>query len=171
MQNIFSYPLIVEDISPQEKKYTLKASKEDLAYLKEALKIPDVKSFEAVIFTKLHKKEHRLEVWGKIKTCLELQSVVSLDYFSKSYEPEFKLNFNTKMSYKEQKELEKTGMENIPDIIINGKIDLVDIAIEQIALNIEDYPRKAGETFVYKQEFDPNSDRKNPFEVLAKLKK
>ena len=60
----------------------------------------------------------------------------------------------------------------MPDIIENGCINLADIAIEQIALNLEDYPRAEGEVFdgaLYGDSEEPKKE--NPFAVLAKLKK
>ena len=60
----------------------------------------------------------------------------------------------------------------MPEVVIGGKIDLGDIAIEQIALRLDDYPRKEGEEFSFISEFDEEDDVKNnPFAVLAKLKK
>ena len=62
--------------------------------------------------------------------------------------------------------------DDLPDIVIDGQIDLGQIAIEQIALAMEDYPRKEGEVFSWKSEFDPQDDeRRNPFKILEKLKK
>ena len=84
MQKNFSYPLIVEDIAAAEKKYRLTADAADLKELAEILQIPSVKSFSAEIYTKMNKKEHLLRVWGRVKAELELQSVLSLDYFCKS---------------------------------------------------------------------------------------
>jgi uncharacterized metal-binding protein YceD (DUF177 family) len=171
MQNIFSYPLIVEDLSANEKLFALKANDAERAYIKDVLKVPAVKTFDAEIKVKFSKKEHRLDVWGTIKTLLELESVISLELFNKKYNIEFALVYDTKMTRKEQKELEEL-QDDVPEIITHGKIDLADIAIEQIALNMDDHPRKKGEKFDFKPNFDENEPTgKNPFEVLAKLKK
>ena len=172
MQKNFSYPLIVEDIAAAEKKYRLTADAADLKELAEILQIPSVKSFSAEIYTKMNKKEHLLRVWGRVKAELELQSVVSLEYFCKSYEPEFELLYDTKATPKSRKEEEISFEDDLPDIVIDGQIDLGQIAIEQIALEMEDYPRKEGEVFSWKSEFDPQDDeRRNPFKILEKLKK
>lgn len=40
MQNFFSYPIVVDELSQFEKKYTLKASAKELLYLAEVLKVP-----------------------------------------------------------------------------------------------------------------------------------
>lgn len=172
MQNLFSFPLVVDELSPSEKKYTLKATADDFAYLAEILKVPSVKSFEAVIFTRHRKKEHSLDVWGKVNAELELQSVVSLEYFTKKYNAEFESLYDTKATLKDLKELDFDFEDDIPEVIIDGKIDLVDVAIEQIALLMEDNPRKPGEKFNYKCEFsEEDTQSLNPFSVLSKLKK
>ena len=61
---------------------------------------------------------------------------------------------------------------DVPDIAENGIINLADIAMEQIALQIDDYPRAKGEVFVYHSNDEYNeTPHENPFAVLAKLKK
>lgn len=173
MQNFFSYPIAVDELSQFEKKYTLKAAGKELVYLAEVLKVPSVKRFEAEIMLKLKHKEHRLDVWGRVRAELELQSVVSLENFFRIYEPEFALVFDTAMTYREQKALLDENINaEVPDIVENGKIDLAQIAIEQIALVMEDYPRQDGEVFEFDSEFDEETTKaQNPFGVLAKLKK
>ncbi len=172
MQKHFSYPLIVEDISSGEQHYHLTANKENLAEITEILKVPAVESFEADIYTKLNKKEHMLKVWGALEATLRLQSVISLEYFSKTYSPDFEVVFDTKATPKSQKEEEVDFEEDLPDIVIDGKIDLAEIALEQLALVLEDYPRQEGEVFEWKSEFSPEDTAKeNPFKILETLKK
>lgn len=172
MQNLFSYPIIIDELTPSEKKYSLKANNQDLAYLKEILKVEDVKSFSAEIRVKYNKKEHLLNVWGKVDADLVLQSVISLENFAKTYSPEFSVVYDTKASLKEIKELDIDIYDDEPDIIIGGKLDLGQVAIEQLALVMEDNPRQEGEVFVFESEFDEeDTEALNPFNVLKKLKK
>ena len=172
MQKDFSYPLHIDDLNQQEQHHTIKANDEQLKVLKEILQVEDVKKFEANIFLKLNLKQHKLDLWGKVNALLELKSVVSLENFEKKYEIDFTYCYDTKATYKDIKELEPSIYDNVPDIIDNGKIDLVDIAIEQLALHIDDYPRKDGEKFEFVSEFDEETDKRaNPFAVLEKLKK
>ncbi len=172
MQNFFSYQIVVDNLPQSEQRYRLKADAEDCAKIKEILKIPGVKSFSGDIRLKLNRKEHLLKVWGSVRASLELESVVSLEIFSKDYETEFELVYDTEATLKSQREEEEefSIYDNLPDVIINGRIDLADIAIEQIALIMEDYPRREGEVFEFKSEFEPGSSRRNPFEVLKNLK-
>ena len=172
MQKDFSYPLKIDDINQQEQHYHLSANAEQCKSLTEILQVEDVKNFTADIYLKLNLREHRLDVWGSVNAELELTSVVSLEKFVKSYSTEFSYYYDTKATYKDIREMEPGIYDEIPDIIENGQIDLGNIAIEQLALVMEDYPRQEGEKFEFISEFDEASDyENNPFAVLAKLKK
>ena len=171
MQNVFSYPLKLEDMSAAVKKYSLKADAGELAFITELMQVPAVKSFEADINVKLRKKDHEADVWGKVKAIVTQTSVISLENFDQLYASEFKLRFDTKMTLDEQIALEEET-EDVPDIFEDGKIDLAAIAMEQLALVLDDFPRQKGEVFKFDAEFDEETTTKNnPFAVLEKLKK
>lgn len=172
MQNLFSYPLIVDELSAATKKYHLEAAKNELPYVTEILKVPTVKSLSAELNVKLDKKNHRLNVWGEAKADIEQTSVISLDNFINHYQTEFEVEFDTKLTPQDLKEMDADIDDDVPDIILDGKINLADIAMEQIALIIDDFPRKKGEVFAFEPEFDEQEPPKqNPFAVLAQLKK
>ncbi len=172
MQKLFSYPIEVDGLSSSVKKYQITASAKDLVYLTEVLKVPAVKSCTAEIWLKHNRRDHTLDVTGKVKAELELTSVISLENFDKVYEGDFALHYDTKATYKDIRDMEPEFDDDVPDIVEDGKIDLGDIIIEQVALMIEDYPRKDGEVFVFESEFDAETtEAMNPFNVLKKLKK
>ncbi len=171
MQNLFSYPLKLEDMSASVQTYNLQASDDELKYITEIMQVPAVKSFNAEVKVKLRKKEHLANVWGKISADVEQTSVVSLENFVQNYQTDFSLDFDTKMTLSEQAKLEEEG-EDVLDILDNGQMDLAAIAMEQLALILDDFPRKKGEVFTFKSEFDEETTIKNnPFAVLEKLKK
>lgn len=172
MQNLFSYPLVVDEISGPEKVYRLNADEKQRAYIAEIYQIPGVKSFSAELRVKNQHKQHRLEVNGIADAELEQTSVISLENFIKPYHAEFTVVYDTQMTAKDLKELELEFDDDIPDIVEDGKIDLAAIAMEQIALIIDDFPRQKNETFNFKSEFDEETTKaQNPFAVLAQLKK
>ena len=73
------------------------------------------------------------------------------------------------MELKEQKRMNDHQVTILNNSI---EIDLADIAMEQLALVLEDFPRKDGEVFEFESEFDEETTQKaNPFAALAKLKK
>lgn len=172
MQNLFSYPLVVDELSASEKKYHIHANEEELKYLQEVFKVESVRSFSAEIFLKYKKKEHRLDVWGKVDAEFELKSVISLENFYKTYTPEFSIYFDTQATPQDLRDFDFDIYDDEPYLLTDGKIDLCQIAIEQVALVMDDNPRKEGEVFVFKSEFsDEDTEDLNPFSVLKKLKK
>ena len=172
MQNFFSYQITVDDLPQAEQHYQLRTDNEDLMKIKEILKVPSVKSLSSDIYLKFNQRQHLLKLWGTATALLTLESVVSLELFDKEYKTEFDLTYDTEATLKSQREEEEelSINDNTPDVVINGKIDLADIAIEQIALVMDDYPRQEGEVFSFKSEFSPEDDAKNPFAALQKLK-
>lgn len=172
MQNIFSYPLKLEDMSSSNQKYKLEANEKELEYITEVMKVPSVKRFSAEINVKLHKKEHAAEVKGYVDADVEHISVISLDSFVKTYHNDFSLRFDTKMTLKDLKEIDFEYDDEVLDILDNGQIDLAAIAMEHLALVLDDFPRKEGEAFSFESEFDEETtEAANPFSVLKKLKK
>lgn len=172
MQKNFSYPIKIEDLKQSDYKYELKADAEELEDITQVLQVEKVHEFEAEIFLKLTNRTNNLRVWGRVFAKIELKSVITLDNFIKDYEVPFELNFDTRATYNDIKELECDIEGEVPDIIENGCINLADIAIEQVALNLEDYPRAEGEVFDASLYCDVDEPKKeNPFAVLAKLKK
>ncbi len=172
MQNLFSYPLKLEDMSSSTQKYKLKANKQELEYITEIMKVPAVKSFAAEINVKLLKKEHMVEVNGFVDADIEQISVISLENFVKAYHSDFTLRFDTKLTPKELREMDFEYEDDVLDILDNGQIDLGSIAMEHLALVLDDFPRKEGEEFSFRSEFDEETtETDNPFAVLKKLKK
>lgn len=172
MQKNFSYPIKIEDLKQSDYKYELKADAEELEDITQVLQVEKVHEFEAEIFLKLSNRTNNLRVWGRVNAKIELKSVITLNNFIKDYEVPFELNFDTRATYNDIKELECNIEDEVPDIIENGCINLADIAIEQVALNLEDYPRAEGEIFDGSLYCDIDEPKKeNPFAVLKKLKK
>lgn len=172
MQNLFTYPLRLEDMSQATQNYKLIASPQDLSYITKIMQVPAVKKFEAEVNVQFKAKEHIVDVLGHIDADVEHTSVISLENFVRNYQNDFELKFDTKMTREEVKELDFSIEEDIPDILDNGQIDLAAIAMEQLALILDDFPRKEDEVFSFTSEFtDDKILKNNPFSVLEKLKK
>jgi len=171
MQKKFSYPLKIEDLNQSDYKFVLEADTEELKDIAEILQVEKALFFKAEIFVKLLNRENIMNVWGTVKAKLEIKSVISLENFQKNFKIPFALTFDTRATYNDIHERECGIDDEVPDIIENGTINLADIAIEQIALNLDDYPRAEGEVFTGYSSFDSEAEKENPFAVLAKLKK
>lgn len=170
MQREFSYPLKIDELGQGEQTYSLRADKDQLEWLKEILQVPAVNSFKADMKLRFQKKKGLLNVTGKVQANLSLVSVISLEEFNKDYMADFSVVYDTNAKYDDIYQDDEDINLDVPDIVINGKIDLGDIAIEQLALVLEDHPRQEGEEFDSVIE-DNTSISNNPFAVLAKLKK
>ena len=170
MQKDFSYPLKIDELGQGEQTYKLVADEEQLEFLQDVLQVPAMNSFEALIKLKFYKKRGVLNVWGTVTSDIEQISVISLESFRKLYQANFEVTYDTNATYEEIKEQDVDIMADIPDVVMNGEINLADIAIEQLALELDDYPRKEGEEFESIIE-DMTPIRNNPFSILEQLKK
>lgn len=170
MQKDFSFPLKIDELNQGRQVYKLSADKEQRKILSEILQVPAVHCFESELELNFQKKKGLLEVSGYVKANLGLVSVISLEPFDKEYHTDFKLTFDTTSTYEQIREDDDTYDDTLPDVVIGGKIDLGDIAIEQLALMLEDHPRQENEEFTPIIE-DTAPVRNNPFAVLSKLKK
>lgn len=169
MQREFSFPLKIDELGQGEQTYNLRADKDQLEWLTEILQVPAVNSFAANIKLNFQKKKSQLNITGNVTANLKLISVISLDEFNKDYTTDFSVKYDTSAKYEDIYQDDEDINLDVPDIVMNGKIDLGDIAIEQLALVLEDHPRQEGEEFA--SVIEGTNQENNPFAVLAKLKK
>lgn len=173
MQKNFSYPLKIDELNQNQYKYVLNADKDELQDIAEILQIESARRLHAEIYVKRNPKENLLRVWGTVEARLELKSVISLENFFQNLKVPFELNFDTNATYDDIHNLDAGINDDVPDIVINGVINLADICIEQIALNLDDNPRVEGEEFNY-SDYDKSATaekEESPFAILKKLKK
>jgi uncharacterized metal-binding protein YceD (DUF177 family) len=172
MQKKFSYPIKIDELKQTEYTFVLEADKDELVDICSVLQVENVLQFKSTVKLKYNQREHLLKVWGHVAAELELKSVISLENFIEKYAVPFELYFDTKATYRDIKELGADINADIPDIVENGTINLADICLEQIALQIDNYPRAKGEVFEYQcVGADAQIEKENPFAVLQKLKK
>ena len=170
MQKDFSYSVKVDDMPLTMQHYELTADAKDLILLAEILQIPAVKKARADIYLQREHGSSLLSAKGHIDSLLELESVVSLEKFDREYNFDFAAAFDTHPAAKPVDESD--WREDAPEPIFGGLLCLADVVIEQIALRLEDYPRREGESFSFVSEFADDAEQKrSPFEKLAKLKK
>src|SRR5574344_1447078 len=173
MQKKFSYPIKIDELKQNDYKYVLNADAEELQDVTEILQVEKVHLFKAEIWLKFNHRQNMLTVSGNVLADVEEKSVISLQNFTKQYDVPFEVKYDTKATYQEIKEIDCDIDVDVPEIVENGIINLADVAIEQIALSLDAYPRGEGESFDFSQysEQDVEIKKENPFAVLAKLKK
>jgi len=172
MQKIFSYPIQIDKLTLAEKTFFLKADENEKAWIAEVFQVEGIKSFEANLSIKKEKNTSLIRVFGTAEAELKQKSIISLEDFFKKYTTEFEVFFDTKATYTQIREEFEDINEEAPEPVIDGQIDLAAVAMEQIAILIDDYPRQEGEVFEFESEFDEETtNANNPFAVLEKIKK
>lgn len=118
--------------------------------------------------------EGRINVSGKVRARVEQTCVVSLDPFENDLEetvtavfaPLSQIPANAKSVQKEQGE--DAEIADPPEPIVNGAIDLGQLAMEFLLLGIDPYPRKPGVAFTALEAAEDPDE--HPFAALKALK-
>lgn len=172
MQKKFSYPVKIDELNQNHYKFVLEADADELKDIAEVLQVEAVNFFRGDVSLKLSKKDNMLRVWGNVAADIVVKSVISLEDFEQNIATPFELFYDTKATYEDIRDMEPSINDEVPDIVENGEINLADICIEQVALQLDDYPRAKGEVFDFAKYAKAEPlERDNPFAVLQKLKK
>lgn len=112
----------------------------------------------------------RAEVVGKLEGVVRQTCVVSLEEFDNAVSENFSVDFAADLESEAASDDEEE-IEDLPDPIVDGKIDLGALAIEFLILAVDPYPRKPGVAFkpLPSEEAAPEPKR-SPFEQLSGLK-
>lgn len=110
------------------------------------------------------------DVVGKLEGVVRQTCVVSLDEFdnplAENFSVDFAVNPETEAETDDEEEI-----EDLPDPIIDGKIDLGALATEFLILAVDPYPRKPGVAFEAPVTEEPAPEpKRSPFEGLSGLK-
>ena len=110
------------------------------------------------------------EVAGKLEGVVRQTCVVSLDEFDNPVSENFSVDFAVDAESEAATEDEEE-IEDLPDPIVDGKIDLGALATEFLILAVDPYPRKPGVEFapLPAEEVAPEPKR-SPFAGLSGLK-
>lgn len=110
------------------------------------------------------------EVVGKLEGVVRQRCVVSLEEFDNPIAENFSVDFASN-AQSEASNDDEEEIEDLPDPIVDGKIDLGALATEFLILSVDPYPRKPGVEFAAPpaEEAAPEPKR-SPFEQLSGLK-
>jgi uncharacterized metal-binding protein YceD (DUF177 family) len=161
-QTEFSRPLDVARVPKLGSHENLVASTAECTALARRLNVPVIHSLKA----KLHVKPWRgggLHVKGTLVAELDRESVVSLEAFLTTEE------LVVERFYLAAPKGEDLETDEDIDPIQDGLIDLGELVAETLALDMDPYPRKPGESFqgpaVDETPLEP--EKPNPFNVLS----
>jgi hypothetical protein len=183
----WSYLLEIDDIGGEPKTYTFEASAQERTDLARRALLVSVESVQASI-TVQRVSGGLIHAMGIVRADLTQSCVVSLGPVPAHVEDEFEgwygdkakaVSFararNDRDSKKAHTELEILEESVDPEPIINGKIDIGELATQYLILALDPYPRAEGVSSQYivpegAKDKEGADLRKNPFEALKDWK-
>lgn len=155
----FSRPLEVARVPALGSFEKIAADAGECVELAQRLKLPKVHG----LWADLRVKPWRgggFKVSGEVRADIEQESVISLELFRSEVRFSVERYFLQRVGADEDEEV---------DVIGNGELDLGEIAVETLGLELDPYPRKAGEVFqlAAPQEEAPPVAKISPFAVLG----
>ena len=157
----FSRPLQVDRVPALGSHERIAAYEKECASLAKRLGLPKLHSLSGFLKA-VPWRGGGLKITGTLKAEVDQVSVISLETFTSTVEYPIERYFLSP----------RTGTptpEEEVDMIEHGIVDLGEILAETMALELDPYPRKAGEVFNDIEE-QPEPEKISPFTGLSKLK-
>ena len=162
-----SRPVAIADIPERGLEIRFEASAEERAAVAAWLDAPAVESLTADYTVLRRGSQVRLD--GRVAARLVRICGVTLEPFTETVEEPVAMRFSEHASpdgVAEASVSHDAAEEDLPDPIVNGRIDIGAVTAEFLALGLDPYPRKPGVDFAYAED----AARDNPFAALAALK-
>lgn len=172
----FSRIFRVEEASEAPVEIEISTSDEERSAIAAQVGIPELSELTAH-FRIVPAGRGRFDVTGRIGSRLTQICVVSLEPFETELDEDISVTFAPEVEaetaaarFAARPENDYEGAEEPPDAIVDGKIDLGNLALEFLILGLDPYPRRPGVEFE-PEPVSPKVDAKeSPFAALAKLK-
>jgi uncharacterized metal-binding protein YceD (DUF177 family) len=157
----FSRPLQVDRVPALGCHERIAADEKECAALAKRFDIPRIHSLGGLLKV-VPWRGGGLKITGTLNARVDQVSVISLETFTSD------LEFTIERYFLSPRAGQPSAEEDV-DIIENGSVDLGEILAESMALELDPYPRRAGEVFSDIEEH-PESAKVSPFTGLSKLK-
>jgi uncharacterized metal-binding protein YceD (DUF177 family) len=166
----FSRPVPVAELKPGPNALAIEANATERAALATRLGLDALKLLQAdVVLTSLA-GGHTVRLDAKLTAQVEQTCVVTLEPVASTIEGKFQRVFEAAAATPAAREVELDLEGEYPDPIVGGVIDVGETVAEQLALEIDPFPRASGATFAGFSTGPEREQRQKPFAVLAKLK-
>jgi uncharacterized metal-binding protein YceD (DUF177 family) len=166
-------PVIVDRFGPRPFEMKLSTDAQERAHIAIAYDLQGVEELGANLT--LTRKGSRLKVVGKVTAKVTQRCIITLEPVQSRVSETLDLTFAPPASVRggkgrhetQSEETLQMDVEDPPELILDGTVDLGAAMLEFFALGLDPYPRKAGAEFAEKQVSDPVE---HPFAALARLK-
>lgn len=172
----FSRPLDYAAVSDAGLLRTIEADATERQALAAADGLVAIEALEAD-FRIRHDGRHGLKVTGQVRARIRQTCVATLEDFDSElvepvdvrYLPQAEIDAEVARRAKIPS-AEDEVLEDLPDPIVNGRVDLGALAAEFLALGLDPYPRKPGTAFAPPTPPPEETPTVSPFAVLGKLR-
>jgi uncharacterized metal-binding protein YceD (DUF177 family) len=165
----FSRIVKVDTLPRDGLRQKIAADESERAALAKRYKLPEVESLEAEFHVTRSGRGARVR--GQARARVTQTCIVSLEPFEAEVIEEVDVRFAPPSEEKRAPKAEEEVRfedEDEPDPLIDGRIDLGELAAEFVALGLDPYPRKPGVDFEAPEEEAPEP---SPFATLEALRK
>jgi uncharacterized metal-binding protein YceD (DUF177 family) len=161
----WSVPVALSEVPETGRRYDLVADAATRAAVARLAGLDALPRFEAAFEVTLHRRGG-LHVVGRVSATVEQTCVVTLDPVENRIDEAVDLVFTAGAAAAPQGAEVEVPVEDEPEALIDGGVDLGAIATEALLLAIDPYPRKPGAVFKPPAGGDTSG---HPFAALASL--
>lgn len=175
-QTEFSHPISIDRLNETETFLKLTANKKERQALAERFNIPLLKLLTANVRIKPEAKgpEVKILIEAEIKVEVVQTCVVTLDPIENNLHTNIRVQFASDEQEVSGNDEIWGADEDLPDLIIDGVIDIGEFISEQVALSLDPFPRTPGAEFNIQEvkaiPFEIEGKKTHPFASLEKLK-
>jgi hypothetical protein len=164
---VWSVPVRLDDVPDAGLHVTLTADPAIRPALARAAGVEDVSRVQAD-FDVVRQGRDGLRVTGTVSATVRQTCVVTLEPVENKVEEVVDLAFAPGAGAEAPSRDDEMAVEDVPEPLINGSVDLGAIAAEFLVLGIDPYPRRPDAVFTAPESGDSGE---RPFAALAALKK
>ncbi|WP_028464870.1 YceD family protein [Nisaea denitrificans] len=174
-QNIeLSRPVRIKDLKKRVTYVDIEASPEECQALAQRFRLPGIAELKAKARIERLGRDRAVRIDGTIMARLAYLSVVSLEPFETVIEDSFSEILSSEAAPKTDTEIELTPDDENMGLIEDGGFDLGEVLSQNLALLLDEHPRKPGEEdapdgVVWADE-DIEEAVPNPFSVLSEMR-
>lgn len=167
----FSRPLSIDGITPdKERVEKIEANDKECAALAKRFDLRDLSDFSGTLHIRRVAGGDLVRVAGTIKADVVQTCVVSLQDVHAHVEGDFETFFSEKeQDLPEDLDILLDDPESAPEMVVNGHIDLGEVAAQYLSLHLDPYPRAPGVSLAAQLAEVGAGGKSSPFAVLKGL--